>query len=307
MLALLLALQGATDPVSTYSGIAKQLDVRIPRIETTVKIDGVLDEPAWSRAALLTGFSQYRPVDGRPAEDSTDVLVWYAPDAIYVGIRAFEPHGHVVRATLADRDNIDADDHVAILLDTYLDHRRATMFAVNPLGVQEDGVWSDGVAAGAAGGPSAGGRFDATIDLNPDYVYESRGHVTDWGYEVEVRIPFKSLRYQSANPQDWGVQILRSVQHSGYEETWTPAVRANASFLIQSGRLVGLGALRRGLVLDLTPEFTTKVDGAPPRRGTTIAARPKSRAICAGASPRTSASRRPPTRTSRRSRPTSVR
>src|SRR5205085_2882953 len=164
-------------------------------------------------------------------------------------------------------DNIDADDHVAILLDTYLDHRRATVFAVNPLGVQEDGVWSDGVAAGAAGGPSAGGRFDATIDLNPDYVYESRGRVTARGYEVEVRIPFKSLRYQSADPQDWGIQLLRSVQHSGYEETWTPAVRANASFLIQSGRLVGLGALRRGLVLDLTPEFTTKVDGAPTTPG----------------------------------------
>src|SRR5436853_264208 len=267
MFALLLLLQGAADGGPTYHGLAKQLDVRIPRIETAVKIDGVLDEPAWSRAALLTGFSQYRPVDGRPAEDSTDVLVWYAPDAIYFGIRAFEPHGHVVRATLADRDNIDADDHVAILLDTYLDHRRATMFAVNPLGVQEDGVWSDGVAAGAAGGPSAGGRFDATIDLNPDYVYESRGRVTDRGYEVEVRIPFKSLRYQSADPQDWDIQVVRSVQHSGYEETWTPAVRANASFLIQSGRLVGLTALRRGLVLDLTPEFTTKVDGAPTMPG----------------------------------------
>ncbi|HZI21629.1 MAG TPA: DUF5916 domain-containing protein, partial [Gemmatimonadales bacterium] len=102
-----------------------------------------------------------------------------------------------------------------------------------------------------------------TIDLNPDYVYESRGHVTDWGYEVEVRIPFKSLRYQSGDPQDWGIQIVRETQHSGYEATWTPAVRANASFLIQSGRLVGLTALHRGLVLDLTPEFTTKVDGAP--------------------------------------------
>jgi len=261
MFALLLVLQGAADGGSTYSGLAKQLDVRIPRVEAEAKIDGVLDEPVWSRAAMLTGFSQYRPVDGRPAEDSTAVLVWYAPDAIYFGIRAFERHGAVVRATLADRDNIDSDDNVAILLDTYLDHRRATMFAVNALGVQEDGVWSDGVAAGAAGGPSAGGRFDATIDLNPDYVYESRGRVTGWGYEVEVRIPFKSLRYQSADPQDWGIQIVRAVQHSGYEETWTPAVRASASFLIQAGRLVGLGALRRGLVLDLTPEFTTKVNG----------------------------------------------
>src|SRR5438128_7311972 len=263
MFALLLLLQGAADGGSRYSGLAKQLDVRIPRVEAEAKIDGVLDEPVWSRAALLTGFSQYRPVDGRPAEDSTDVLVWYAPDAIYFGIRAFEQAGTVVRATLAGRDNIDADDHVAILLDTYLDHRRATLIAVNPLGVQEDGVWSDGVGAGAAGGPSAGGRFDATIDLNPDYVYQSRGRLTDWGYEVEVRIPLKSLRYQSADPQDWGLQIVRVVQHSGYEETWTPAVRANASFLIQSGRLVGLTALQRGVVLDLTPEFTTKVDGAP--------------------------------------------
>ncbi len=267
MFALLFVLQGAADGGATYNGIAKQLDVRIPRFEAQVKIDGVLDEPVWSRAAMLTGFSQYRPVDGRPAEDSTAVLVWYAPDAIYFGIRAFERHGAVVRATLADRDNIDSDDNVAILLDTYLDHRRAIMFAVNPLGVQQDGVWSDGVAAGAAGGPSAGGRFDATIDLNPDYVYESRGRVTDRGYEVEVRIPFKSLRYQSADPQDWGIQIVRAVQHSGYEETWTPAVRASASFLIQAGRLVGLTALRRGLVLDLTPEFTTKVDGAPTSPG----------------------------------------
>src|SRR5947207_780068 len=174
MLALLLALQGATYPGSTYSGIAKQLDVRIPRIETTVKIDGVLDEPAWSRAALLTGFSQYRPVDGRPAEDSTDVLVWYAPDAIYVGIRAFEPHGHVVRATLADRDNIDADDHVAILLDTYLDHRRATMFAVNPLGVQEDGVWSDGVGDLRRG---------LVLDLTPEFTTKVDGAPTTPGYD----------------------------------------------------------------------------------------------------------------------------
>src|SRR5947207_14334283 len=90
MLALLLALQGATDPGSTYSGIAKQLDVRIPRIETTVKIDGVLDEPAWRRAALLTGFSRYPLVTGRPAEGSADVVVGYAPDTTYVAIRAVE-------------------------------------------------------------------------------------------------------------------------------------------------------------------------------------------------------------------------
>src|SRR5712691_11627867 len=256
-------LQGGDGSGPIYAGSARHLDVRPPRLEATVVIDGVLGEPVWRQAARLTGFTQYRPVDSRPAADSTVVLVWYAPDAIYFGVRAYEAHGSVVRATLADRDNIDADDKVQILLDTYDDHRRALLFAVNPLGVQQDGVRSEGQDAGAAGGGAVPGRFDGITDLNPDFVYESRGRLTERGYEVEVRIPFKSLRYQSADPQDWGIQIVRVVQHSGYENTWTPVFRASASFLIQAGRLRGLTGLKRGLVLDLTPEFTSKVEGAP--------------------------------------------
>jgi hypothetical protein len=241
--------------------VARHLDAAIPRIEATIKVDGRLDEPVWSQAAVLTGFSQYTPVDGLPAADSTQVLVWYGPDAIYFGIRAFEPHGDVVRATMADRDAIDADDNVQILLDTYHDHRRALEFAVNPLGVQEDGVRSEGLAGAAGGGNAATGRFDGVIDLNPDFAWDSRGNVTPWGYEVEVRIPFKSIRYQSVDPQTWGLQVVRSVTHSGYQDTWTPVVRANASFLIQAGTLTGLRDLHRGLVMDVTPEFTTKVEG----------------------------------------------
>jgi hypothetical protein len=261
VLPLLLAFQSVAPDPPTFSGLAKQLAAAIPRVEADAGVDGALDEPVWRRAARLVGFSQYRPVDGRPAEDSTEVLVWYAPDAIWFGVRAFEAHGDVVRATLADRDRIDADDNIKILLDTYDDHRRALLFAVNPLGGQEDGIWSEGFEAGAAGGGAIPERIDAVIDLNPDFVYESKGRVVDWGYEVEVRIPFKSLRYQSADPQDWGLQILRVVQHSGYENTWTPVFRASASFLIQAGRLTGLTGLKRGLVLDLTPEFTSRVDG----------------------------------------------
>ena len=257
---LLLLLQSGDPPV--YDGRLKQREVHIPRVEATVTIDGVLDEPVWKSAARLTGFTQYRPIDSRPAADSTEALVWYDPDAIYFGIRAYEAHGNVVRATLADRDNIDADDNVQILLDTFNDRRRALLFAVNPYGAQEDGVRSEGLA-GAAGGQNAGFRFDGVVDLNPDYVYQSHGHLTPWGYEVEVRIPFKSLRYQSGATQDWGLQIVRTTQHTGYEDTWMPVVRASASFLIQSGSLKDLTGLRRGLVMDVSPEFTSRVDGAP--------------------------------------------
>jgi hypothetical protein len=260
---LVVALQAAPDP-AVYHGRQGALTVRPPRIEAHAVIDGALDEGEWQRAALLTGFSQYLPVDGLPAEDSTEVLVWYAPDGMYFGIRAFESHG-VVNATLADRDKITTDDYVQLLLDTFDDRRRAFVLGVNPLGVQADGIRSEGTM-GAAGGPGAGGRFE-DVDMNPDFVFESRGTVTDFGYQVEIFVPFKSLRFQSADPQRWAINVIRKVQHSGYENTWTPVRRAGASFLAQSGSLEGLTGLRRGLVMDVNPFATGRLMGAPDGAG----------------------------------------
>ena len=246
-----------------YSGREGQVRVPIPRLEGSVAVDGALDEAQWTHAARLTGFSQYAPVDGRPAEDSTEVLVWYSSNAIYFGVRAFESHG-TVHATLADRDKIAADDYVEILLDTFNDHRQAIAFGVNPLGIQSDGVLNEGTRTGVSG---YGGATRDTVDLSADFVYQSKGRVTAAGYEVEIRIPFKSLRYQRGASQDWGLNVIRQVQHSGYQDTWTPARRAAASFLRQSGTLTGLTDLRRGLVLDVNPEATGKADGAPRAAG----------------------------------------
>src|SRR5437867_4036810 len=114
MLALLLLLQSGVPDPPTYDGWKKQLAVTLPRIEADPRVDGMLDEPVWRRAARLVGFSQYRPVDGRPAEDSTEVLVWYAPDAIWFGVRAYEPHGNVVRATLADVGQVTVNERFAL-------------------------------------------------------------------------------------------------------------------------------------------------------------------------------------------------
>jgi hypothetical protein len=251
-----------------YSGRANRTHIDVPRIDTVATIDGILDEPVWQRAARLTDFSQYQPVDGRPSAEPTEVLVWYAPDAIYFGIRAREIHGNVVRATHANRDNIDSEDQVQILLDTDNARQIAFLFGVNPYGVQQDGTRS-AQFAGGAGGPSAtGGGFrtinplEGSVDLNPDYFFESKGRLVEGGYEVEMRIPFKSLRYQDAKVQSWGIHILRRVQHSGFQDTWAPAIRANANFLAQSGTLDGLHDLKRGLVLEATPTVTAKADRA---------------------------------------------
>ncbi|MEP6992577.1 MAG: DUF5916 domain-containing protein, partial [bacterium] len=189
------------------------------------------------------------------------VLVWYSATAIHFGIRAFERHGRPV-ATLADRDRISSDDNVQILLGTFNDGRQATVFAVNPFGVQADGTIVESNQSRSSG--FAGGTLarDPT-DLSADYVFQSKGLLTADGYVVEVRIPFKSLKYQSSDVQAWGLNVVRAVQHSGHEDSWTPARRAGLSFLAQSGALEGLTGLHRGLVVDVNPELTQRTAGAP--------------------------------------------
>jgi len=240
LLALLFAIQA---PLSAST-------IEIPRIEDAeVVIDGNLDEPVWSQAARLTGFHQYEPVDGRPASEETEVLVWYAPDAIYFGIIAHDSEPEAIRATVADRDDIGGDDHITIYLDTFNDRRRAFFFAVNPLGVQQDGVRYEG------------GGFGGT-DKSPDYWYESQGRITESGYIVEVKIPFKSLRYPSGDtPQSWGLQIERRTQRTGYVDTWTDTRRASASYLAQAGTITGLKDLERGVVFEAQPFITATADG----------------------------------------------
>src|SRR6476469_2752102 len=227
----------------------------IPRVENAeVRIDGRLDEPVWAQATRLTGFWQYQPVDGRPAEEETEVLVWYAPDAINFGIIAHDRSPAAIRATVADRDNIDNDDHVVIDLDTFHDHRRAFFFGVNPLGVQSDGVRSEGSG-------QVSSLIPGSVDQNPDFTWESKGRITDQGYEVEIRIPFRSLRYPGGGPQSWGFNVTRVVKRTGYTDTWTDVRRANASFLGQEGAIGGLSDLHHGVTTEAQPFVTATANG----------------------------------------------
>ncbi len=252
------------DPSPVYDGRRGATAVALPRGERAPVVDGVLDEPEWQAAAMLTGFSQFFPNDGIAAQDSTEVLVWYSGTALHVGIRAHAAPG-TVRATLADRDRITQDDNVQLFLGTYNDSRQALVFAVNPFGIQSDGVLTETGAATGGGFASSTTRAREATDLAPDYVWRSKGRLTPFGYEVEIVIPFKSLRYRNADVHTWQLNVVRTVQSSGHEQTWTAAKRASASFLAQSGTLAGLRDLQRGVTVDLIPTVTSSAFGS---RGT---------------------------------------
>jgi hypothetical protein len=259
MLATLLFLQlagaqSADAQSQSYDGTGRPA-VGIPRVAAEVTIDGSLAEPVWARAARLTGFRQYQPVDGRPAEERTEARVFYSRDAIYFGITAYAKNPASIRATIADRDNLGNDDRVTIYLDTFNDRRRAYFFVVNPLGAQGDGMRTEGAS-------SAGNIFGGNVDWNPDFRFESKGQVTDSGYVIELRIPFKSLRFPTGDPQTWGINVVRNVQATGFEDTWTDARRATASFLSESGTLTGIADIERGITTEVQPFVTARWNGA---------------------------------------------
>jgi hypothetical protein len=230
--------------------------VSIRRFEVSPTIDGKLDEPAWREAAALRDFHQTQPGDNTAPSYPTTVMLGYDKERLYLGIHAVDDP-RKVRATVAKRDNITSDDYVAIYLDTFNDRRRAYLLMFNPLGAQQDGLFSEG------------GEPDFSVDV----VMESKGVLTGDGYSIEVAIPFKSLRYEAGKGRQWGVHALRYVRRLDEEDSWAPLLRdkagldkasskeTRARFLAQAGHIVGLEGIATERALEIIPVLTIAETG----------------------------------------------
>ena len=218
----------------------KASPVRIPKFDKVPVIDGKLDDEIWKRAAVLSNFYQTRPGDNIAPSQPTDVLVGYDAKFLYVAFRAKDEPGKV-RATVPKRDQIWEDDYVGMMLDTFNDQRKAYALFFNPVGVQADGILTEGQGE----------------DYSPDIVMESKGVVTDEGFTVEIAIPFKSLRYTAGKDKLWGAHFFRRIKRFNNEQdSWMPISRDNSGFLGQAGKLTGLEGVAAERNLELIPSFT---------------------------------------------------
>ncbi|MCP4229782.1 MAG: hypothetical protein GY771_06500, partial [bacterium] len=115
---------------------------RIPGAASKIKIDGTLDEDAWNKALVMKLNYEVRPGENIESPVKTDVLLIYGKNSLYVAFRAYDPNPSTIRARIRERDNIDGDDWVGIVLDTFNDERRTYNFYSNPFGVQADEIAS---------------------------------------------------------------------------------------------------------------------------------------------------------------------
>jgi hypothetical protein len=223
----------------------KSKPVVVPRFDKPPVIDGKPDEDVWKQAAVFKDFYQTNPGDNIAPSKPTEAMIGYDSKTLYIAFHCFDEPDKV-RATVAKRDNVFEEDNVRIYLDTYNDQRRAYVLAWNPLGVQGDGIVTEGEGT----------------DFNVDIVMESKGLITSDGWTLEVAIPFKSLRYEAGKGKLWGLQIQRNIDRFNDEfDSWMPNSRDISGFLIQEGHITGLEGISTEHTLEIIPSITVSETG----------------------------------------------
>ncbi len=229
----------------------KASPVRAAKFAVPPVIDGKLDDEAWKSAQILKDFIQTSPGDNIAASKRTEAYVGYDEKNLYIAFKCWDEPDKI-RATVAKRDEVFGEDNVRVWLDTYNDRRRAYVLGWNPYGIQQDGIFTEGQ------GP----------DFSVDIVMESRGVIEDWGWSVEVKIPFKSLRYSAGKGKLWGFNAAREIDRLNREfDSWMPDDKNISGFLIKHGKLTGLDEVKTERTLEIAPSVTVGQTG---RRFSTI-------------------------------------
>ncbi len=222
--------------------------VRAGAAPSDLSLDGRLTEPAWAAADSIAGLTQVEPVEGGRPTGRTVVRVLANADAIVVGIVAYDPSpGGIVSHARARDADLDDEDHVKLVLDTFLDGRSGYVFAVNPSGARYDALVTSG--GGFGGGTTSENE-------NWDAVWEAATVRTPEGWSAEIRIPVKSLIFREGLDR-WGLNVERRVQRLQETNRWAGASRDwNVTQTGVSGFVTGLPPFDLGLGLSVRPSIT---------------------------------------------------
>lgn len=230
--------------ILTASIPARTNPVQIPFLDQPALIDGIIGAEEWAAAGVLELAFETQPGENIPASLRTEVRLYHDRHQLYFAIKAFDPRPDQIRCRLAQRDQIDSDDLVNINLDTFNDERRNYYFGCNPLGVQRDGVETLG------GDPSWDG------------IWDSAGRITSEGYELEVAIPFSTIRFQrTGQEQIWGLDISRWVPRAFRQRLGlVPIERGHNAYQTQFLKIRGFSGILPGKNLEIVPTLTADRD-----------------------------------------------
>jgi len=202
-------------------------------------LDGKLDDPVWQKAPSVSGFKTFIPDFGREPSEKTVAFMAYDAENLYFAFKCYDREPDKVKASMANRDTIRPDDFICINLDTFSDQQSLYAFYVNPLGIQTDSRY-------------ASGQEDFSVDL----VWTSAGRLDPDGYSVELRVPFKSIRYAGKARVEMSIFFERRISRRSEHGSYPELDPARGYFFLTQMMPFELRDIKRYTLLEVLPAFT---------------------------------------------------
>ena len=218
------------------------------------KLDGRLDELAWAQTDSISNLTMIEPYEGNPPTYATVIKILSNSNALVFGIRCIDAEPEKIVAYSKKRDaELRREDHIRIVLDTFLDGRSGYIFAVNPNGARYDALVSEQ-------------REGENSDW--DAIWEAKTSVDNNGWSTEIKIPIKSLSFKK-QLTTWGFNVERRIQRLQETDRWAGARRDyRVTQTSQAGWLIDLPQFDLGLGLSFIPSLVVGA-GVPDPESTT--------------------------------------
>lgn len=223
--------------VSQTFGQKKVLNTK----STTEKIviDGKFDEAAWQTAEIATDFLMIFPENGKPIENEkrTEVKIVYDNNAVYVAAKLYDNEPDKILKELILRDEFATADHFGVFFNGYNDGQQEFRFFISAAGVQQDGVYTEAYGE----------------DFSWDAIWDSHVEITDFGWTVELKIPYAALRFSTEKKQTWGLNFYREIRRDRSQYSWNFLDNKIVNESTQAGILEGIEDIKTPTRLFLIP------------------------------------------------------
>lgn len=222
----------------TAQNVKNRKKVTTTRAKKAPKIDGDLNDEAWKNAEILSDFVLFRPDNGIAvkSEYQTTVKVIYDDEAIYISALMLDPDAANIPREFAVRDNFSQADFFLVTINPNDDGQNPFEFIVQSTGNQADAKVSNG-----------------NEDFNWSAVWDSAAKITDKGWQVEIKLPYRTLRFANRPLQSWGFNFHRRLELLNEQHTWTHIDNAVGRWTQYDGLVEGFKEIKPSTRLNLYP------------------------------------------------------
>ncbi|WP_264565472.1 DUF5916 domain-containing protein [Flavobacterium sp. N3904] len=223
----------------SFIGLCQKKTLQTKFISEKISLDGKLDETAWQSVPIATNFIMFQPDNGKTVAENkrTEVRVLYDNDAIYIGALLYDDEPGKILKEINKRDEFGTADFFGVFINGYNDGQQNFEFFVNAADGQADCLATD-----------SNGE-----DYSWDAVWDSKTTITDFGWVVEMRIPYAAMRFSSEQKQTWGINFFREIRRDREKYSWNFIDSKIGTFTQQNGTLDGIENVKTPTRLFLLP------------------------------------------------------